>query len=212
VDFRAVYRDLDPAVRARFAERGVMNIRNYEGPGGGSRLDLWKLKRWDEMFATTDRAVVEARCRENGLDFHWGSRGRLRLTNVQPAAKPHPVTGEPTWFNHAQVFHLSSVPAEYRRIAARQRPLPHAALATIAGAAVHLRAALEGPMDHAMQCAYGDGTPIPDADMDRVRDAIWRNMVFFPWRRGDVLVLDNDAVAHGRMPYRGPRTVAVAWA
>ncbi len=212
VDFRAVYRDLDPEVRARFAEKGVMNIRNYDGPQGGSAFDLWKLKRWDEVFSTTDRAAVEARCRDNGFDFAWGPRGRLRLTNVQPAQRPHPVTGEPTWFNHAQVFHLSAVPDEYRRIAERQRPLPHAALAAVAGAAVRLRGALQGPMDQAMHCTFGDGTPIPDGDMDKVRDAIWKNMVFFPWRKGDVLVVDNDAVAHGRMPYRGPRTVAVAWA
>ena len=59
---------------------------------------------------------------------------------------------------------------------------------------------------------FGDGTPIPDEDMDQVREAIWKNMVFFKWRRGDVLIIDNDAVAHGRMPYRGPRAVAVCWA
>ena len=48
--------------------------------------------------------------------------------------------------------------------------------------------------------------------MDRVRDAICKNMVFLKWRKGDVLVIDNDSVSHGRMPYQGPRTVAVAWA
>jgi alpha-ketoglutarate-dependent taurine dioxygenase len=57
-DFRAVWRDLDPAVRARFEERGVRYVRNYAGPEGGPKLDPWKLKRWDEMFQTTDRAVV----------------------------------------------------------------------------------------------------------------------------------------------------------
>jgi hypothetical protein len=116
------------------------------------------------------------------------------------------------WFNHTQVFHLSAVPAEYRRIARRQRTLAHRGLAAVAAAAVRLRAAFQDPMDQAMHCTFGDGTPIPDEDMDQVRDAIWKNMVCFPWRRGDVLVIDNDAVAHGRMPYRGPRTVAVAWA
>ena len=29
---------------------------------------------------------------------------------------------------------------------------------------------------------------------------------------GDVVAIDNFAVSHGRLPYRGPRNVAVAWA
>jgi hypothetical protein len=211
VDFRKVVKDLDPAVLDRFARLGVRNIRNYDGPGGGNKLDLWKLKRWDEMFRTTDRAEVEAKCRENGLDPTWGPNGRLRLTNVQPAIKMHPVTGEAVWFNHSQVFHLSAVPAEYRRIAARMGAVPYAGLALVAEAAVRLKAR-QGAEEQAMHCTYGDGSPIPDSDMDAVRDAIWKNMVFFKWRKGDVLIIDNEAVAHGRMPYDGPRTVAVCWA
>ena len=34
----------------------------------------------------------------------------------------------------------------------------------------------------------------------------------FPWRRGDVLAIDNFAVSHGRLPDSGPREIAVAWA
>jgi alpha-ketoglutarate-dependent taurine dioxygenase len=48
--------------------------------------------------------------------------------------------------------------------------------------------------------------------MELVRDAIWDNMVFIRWRAGDVVAIDNFAVAHGRMPYEGPRKVAVCWA
>ena len=212
VDFRKVYQDLDPEVRARFVARGVRNIRTYCGPEGGSRFDLWKLKRWDEMFRTTDRAAVEARCRENGFDFTWLPAGRLRLTNVQPAARPHPATGDPVWFNHAQVFHLSTAPAEYRRILRRQDRLDLRLLAGFASVMVFLKRRLTADEDQAMHCTYGDGTPIEDRDMEAVRDAIWQNLVTFRWREGDVLLLDNFAVSHGRMPYRGPRSVAVAWA
>jgi TfdA family taurine catabolism dioxygenase TauD len=66
--------------------------------------------------------------------------------------------------------------------------------------------------DQARHCTYGDGTPIPDRDMERVRDAIWRHMRFFRWRAGDVLLIDNYVAAHGRMPYHGPRQVLVCWA
>ena len=210
-DFRAVLRDLDPSVRRRFEAKGVRNVRNYAGPDGGAGLDLWKLKRWDEMFHTTDRAEVERIARESGFEPTWRPGGNLRLVNVQPATKKHPTTGEAVWFNHAQVFHLSAVPAEYRRIAERQGQVRYGALARVASALVRVKALTTAEDDHAMHCTYGDGTAISDADMDAVRDAIWKNMVFFKWRRGDVLVLDNDSVSHGRMPYQGPRSVAVAW-
>ena len=212
VDVRRVWQSLDPAVRARFEEKGVRNIRNYDGPGGGSRFDLWKLKRWDEMFRTTDRAEVEAICRAHGFSYTWRSGGRLRLVNTQPAFRRHPVTGEVAWFNHSQVFHLSSVAGEYRRIARRTGEARYRALAEVARAAVALRRRAIADEDQAMHCTYGDGAPIPDEDMERVRDAIWQNLVAFRWQRGDVVAIDNYAVAHGRMPYRGPRTVAVCWA
>jgi pimeloyl-ACP methyl ester carboxylesterase/alpha-ketoglutarate-dependent taurine dioxygenase len=211
-DFRRVYRDLPEDVRARFEAKGIRNVRNYSGPENRRRFDPWKLKRWDEMFHTTDRDVVARACEENGFDLTWKPDGGLRLVNVQPAVKKHPVTGEPVWFNHAQVFHLSAVPAEYRRIATRQGQLRHAVLAGVAGAAVRIRRRTTADEEQAMHCTHGDGTPIAEADMDALRDAIWKNMVFFKWRLGDVLVIDNDAVSHGRMPYAGPRQIAVAWA
>ena len=49
-------------------------------------------------------------------------------------------------------------------------------------------------------------------DVEAVLDAVWRNLVVFPWRRGDVVAIDNFAVAHGRLPYDGPRAIAVCWA
>ena len=63
-----------------------------------------------------------------------------------------------------------------------------------------------------MHCTRADGSEIPDEDVARVREAIARRMVVFSWRRGDVLAIDNYAVSHGRLPYTGPREIAVAWA
>ena len=63
-----------------------------------------------------------------------------------------------------------------------------------------------------MHCTYADGTEIPTEDLDHVRNVIWRNMETVPWRTGDIVAIDNWAVAHGRLPFRGPRHVLVAWA
>jgi hypothetical protein len=63
-----------------------------------------------------------------------------------------------------------------------------------------------------MECTYLDGREIPDAELDHVREVVWRNLVIEPWQRGDVVAIDNHGTSHGRLPYRGPRTVAVCWA
>ena len=45
--------------------------------------------------------------------------------------------------------------------------------------------------------------------MDEISAHYWRNSVSFPWRQGDILMLDNMLVAHARNPYVGPRKIVV---
>src|SRR5262249_47511448 len=153
-----------------------------------------------------DRKAVEQSCRENNFDFTWKSKGRLMLVNTQPAMMTHPVTGEKVWFNHSQVFHLSAAPAEYRRIARRQPDFRYKFLSVFSKLVVFLKRNLIKDEDQALHCTYADGSRIEDADLDHVRDAIWKNMVFFKWEKGDVTAIDNFSIGHGRMPYKGPRT------
>jgi hypothetical protein len=35
--------------------------------------------------------------------------------------------------------------------------------------------------------------------------------VIFPWRKNDVLAIDNFSTSHGRLPYEGPREILVCW-
>jgi alpha-ketoglutarate-dependent taurine dioxygenase len=214
VDGRLIAKDLDPAVLARFVSGGIRIIRNYAGPESprAAALDPWKLKRWDEMFATRDRARVEQICDEQGFTPTWRPEGRLRLVSEHDALRPHPETGEPVWFNHVQVFHLRSAGAELRRVFQRRGDPRDGALALAISAAARLRQRVQPAEDLPLHCTYRDGREIPDADLEHLRDVIWRNMVIEPWQRGDVVAVDNASVAHGRLPYRGPRKVVVAWA
>lgn len=210
-DFRRVLRDIDPELVKRWEEKGLRIVRNYSGPEGGGRLDLWKLKRWDEMFQTTDPAAVEAKCRAEGFEPIWTAGGGLRLVSTQPVTRTHPVTGERVWHNHANTFHLSQAAGEYARIHALRPTWKHWGLWQLARALEALQR--RKPADQlAMQCTHADGSEIPRADLEAVRDAIWKHLVIVPWRRGDVVAIDNYSVSHGRLPYAGPREVAVCWA
>lgn len=209
-DLRAVWRDLDPAVRGRFAERGLTIVRNYAGRAGGDR---WQLKPWPEIFGTTDRQQVEATCAREGFVATWGSDERLTLTSRQPAMRPHPDTGEQAWLNHSQVFHLVAAAEELRRIA-RWRPSPRALATWLYAETMAWRRGNPdlAHTDAPMHCTWGDGSPIARADLAHVLDVIWRHLVVIPWQTGDMVAVDNRIVSHGRLPYRGPRVIAVAFA
>ncbi|HMG49958.1 MAG TPA: TauD/TfdA family dioxygenase [Inquilinus sp.] len=104
-DSRAIYRDMPEALRDRFADKGLMYVRNY-----GNGLDV----SWQQVFDTESRDVVEAYCRRHGIDCEWKEDGELRTRQVCQGAMAHPVTGEMVWFNQAHLFHVSNLEPEVR--------------------------------------------------------------------------------------------------
>ena len=55
-----------------------------------------------------------------------------------------------------------------------------------------------GPMKVGFHTSFGDGTEIPDRYMSHVHDVIWKNLVFNRWKKGDILMIDNFRISHGR--------------
>jgi hypothetical protein len=70
--------------------------------------------------------------------------------------------------------------------------------------------ALFGEENLAYNTYYGDGTPIDDSIIAEIREAYRQETILFPWQHGDLLMLDNMLVAHGRSPFVGPRKILVA--
>jgi hypothetical protein len=63
--------------------------------------------------------------------------------------------------------------------------------------------------DQPYSFTWGDGSPFTAADKAEWGAANERAIQRCQWRARDVLVLDNVRVMHGRLPYAGPRTMAV---
>jgi alpha-ketoglutarate-dependent taurine dioxygenase len=143
---------------------------------------------WQEVYQTEDRKEVEEYCHANRIELEWLEDGRLRTRQIRPAVRRHPVTGDKLWFNHGAFFHISS-----------QEPTVREELLTSYG---------EENLPYATY--FGDGRRIPDAAVANIRDAYEQAKIVFPWKRGDVLLLDNMTVAHGREPYSGARQIVVA--
>jgi alpha-ketoglutarate-dependent taurine dioxygenase len=144
---------------------------------------------WHEVFQTTERDEVEEHCRRAEIVCEWKGGDRLCTRQVRPAVRTHPKSGEWVWFNHALFFHVSSLDAETRD--------------AFAGLSAD-----ELPFN----TLFGDGTSIDVSLMEEIREAYKQATVSFAWQMGDVLMLDNMLVAHGREPFVGPRKVVVAMA
>jgi alpha-ketoglutarate-dependent taurine dioxygenase len=61
-----------------------------------------------------------------------------------------------------------------------------------------------------MAAYYGDGGRIDNATLASVREVLRAQRRTFRWQQGDLLVVDNVLVAHGRLPFDGLRRILVA--
>lgn len=144
--------------------------------------------QWQEAFGTTDRTEVENYCQQAGISFEWRDETRLRTTQVRPAIMRHPLTQELIWFNHVAFYHISSL-----------RPALRTALLS-----------QFAERDLPFNTYYGDGSPIEESVIEEIRQAYQQETTEFAWQAGDLLLLDNMLVAHGRRPFAGPRRILVA--
>jgi alpha-ketoglutarate-dependent taurine dioxygenase len=145
---------------------------------------------WQNFFRTTDRVAVEAYCRRNSIDFSWRDDGGLRTRQFCQAIARHPKSNEEIFFNQVQLHHMSSLSPTIREAVMasfREEDLPR-------------------------NVYYRDGSPIEESVMEEVNRVYWEAAVSFPWREGDLLMLDNMLIAHARKPYVGQRKIVVAMA
>lgn len=210
-DFRAVYKALDQEVRDAFERKGIRHIRNYNPPGRKFDVDLSKLKTWDKVYGTADPVEVCRKCRNEGQIFELRNDKSLKLVNQGPAIREHPLSGEKVWFNHAQVFHPTGPVVEAAKIARRQGGIRQWSISLFLSGFHKLTTPFLRDEWRGTQVTFGDGSSIPIRYIRHLQDVIWSQMVFFPWRKGDMLMVDNFSVAHGRMPFRGNREILVAW-
>ncbi|MFE3249563.1 TauD/TfdA family dioxygenase [Streptomyces sp. NPDC059209] len=180
VDTSLWYRSLDPVVREAFAD-GLRYTQNLHGGRGFG-------KSWQETFETEDRDEVDRYLGSAGTDWEWKAGGGLRVTQVRPAVVEDPATGSTLWFNQADQWHPAALGDEAG--AALLRTLPQT--------------------DLPQSVTFADGSPIPAEYVLQIRDRGLACAIDVDWRTGDLLLIDNVRVAHGRRPFTGSRRVLVA--
>jgi alpha-ketoglutarate-dependent taurine dioxygenase len=142
---------------------------------------------WQKVFGAGTRNEVESYCRSNSMECLWGENDSLKVSYVRDAVRTHPLTGEEIWFNHGLFFNPISIEASLREMLLESFSVDELPYNTY----------------------YGDGAPVEPGVLEEIREAYRQETCYFDWRKGDVLLLDNMLVAHGRKPFKGPRRVLV---
>lgn len=195
-DSRRILAEVPEPIRREFVARGVRYQRHYYGRFWFPLLRLinrfLRLHRpWQEALGVRTRAEAAARCSELGLSLRWLWDGSASVACSLPALDRHPDTGEEVWFNQSTLQLITPRIYGWPRFLGFRLMYPLAVL-------------------RPFHATFGDGGRIPLAKLYRVMEATDRVTVRFPWQAGDLVWVDNFLVAHGRMPYKGPRRIMVA--
>lgn len=181
-DSREIFRIMDPDLVDEIKRKKITYVRNlHQGQGLGPS--------WQDTFETKDRGTAEKYCRDRGIDFRWTSAG-MKLLQTQPGVIQHPVTNEWVWFNQIDQFHPSHLGKEIYQM-----------MMTLCGGS-------EAELPTFVK--FGDNTTIGSDLVAEIRSTIERTVVANPWHAGDLLMVDNVLVAHGRRPFTGKRQVIVS--
>ena len=154
-------------------------------------------KSWQEALGTGDHQEAALIAQERGWELTWKDDDSLVILQ-EPARffRTHLIHGE-LWCTQAMLIN----PVTYRRDAVRDGRLSHVEKLD------QVRA--EAP-DTINQMFLENGNSIPDTDVECWYDLILEMETHFALEQGEVIILDNMLVAHGRGAFEGPREMFAA--
>lgn len=180
-DGREVLKRIDPYVVDKIKAEGVIYYRNLHGGEGMG-------PSWQDTFETKSEQAAEEFCKNSRMDYEWKSDGSIRLIQKRKGIIEHPVTGEEVWFNQMDQFHPIHMGEEI-----------YSVLMT-----------MYEPDELPTYVTYGDGTPVAKETIDDIKKVFDEVSVARPWQNGDLVLVDNVLVSHGRRPFTGERQILVA--
>ncbi|MFE6636044.1 TauD/TfdA family dioxygenase [Streptomyces tendae] len=141
-----------------------------------------------QSFGTDDHGAVEAYCRDNAVDCAWQPDGSLHTRQHRAAVLRHPVSGQRCWFNQIAFLNEWTMAPDVREFLVDEY----------------------GPDGLPFNSRYGNGDPVPPDVVEHINKVYEAHSVRRPLHTGDLTLVDNLRVAHGREAYEGPREVVVA--
>jgi len=141
------------------------------------KSDNGGLYSWEKTFYTEDKEKVVQTLSDLGYSCQWLEDGSLRYWYEMSAVRKHRESGNMIWCNQASACHGSyylHLPGEQLYLSEDLAP---------------------------SHTAHLDGTHISTKQLGEMRRVQWEQSRAVRWEEGDLLVLDNLSVAHGRMGF-----------
>ncbi|MBQ4859998.1 TauD/TfdA family dioxygenase [Pseudoalteromonas sp. MMG007] len=179
-DVHQVYNLINTEIIDEFKKRNGWKLVRNFGRGFGPTIK--------NGFGTEDIDLIRRDALERDIEIEIIDDRIVRTTQTVDAVKRHPVSGIPLWVNHIAFWHKSSFEPEQLKLMS------------------DILSADEFPYN----TLFGDGTVIPDDYIANIRAAYSEAEFMFDWVKGDILIVDNYRIAHGRKPYTGKRKVLVS--
>ncbi|MBC2656558.1 TauD/TfdA family dioxygenase [Pseudomonas sp. MSSRFD41] len=194
-DMRKVLQRVDPTTLEHLTERGL-KLRRTLPCEARVQLKPGVKKSWQETFATSSAAQVEALCRSRGWDFEWNGADLVLWQDCISPLRQHPLKAEDIWCNQAHFWGPAAM-LEWARIDGREQDVRE------------LLEARERSPELLEAMCYGDGEPLPDdliLELFHLVRSLERDIDL---AQGDILLLDNLQFAHGRRAFSGNRQINV---
>jgi alpha-ketoglutarate-dependent taurine dioxygenase len=166
------------------AEKGILSKVTYkvekQYAGGSTMKQAFGKDIEDGDDEATRRAKVEQQILRYGRGEHttweWTDDGQtLVVSHRLPAIRTQPGTNLPTLFTGLAAYYKNFLDPARKNQSAR----------------------------NIARQFYGDGTPIPEAHLEKLAEITEEIRVLHKWQQGDVLVYDNVISQHGRQPWEG---------
>jgi len=185
------FMDLLPVdLREKLVQHRVRVIRNFAPRGNTARavvVDHPEKIGWDDAFFTQSEAQVDAHCLALGIQSIWNDDGSLTLIEEMDAVTPHPITGKLFYRNNLHTNENWNTPET-----------------------AAMTAEIRGGQKYPSGIFLEDGSTLTPEEVSKIKQIWARIELAWRWRNGDIMILDNLQVAHGRNPFSGPREVLVA--
>jgi len=169
-----ILKKLPDSLVAEYKKKGLSYIVNSPSKGKGPGVP------WQTMYETTSKAEVDACCNEMNIQTRWNADGSLTTFRNAPSTRKHPQTGREIWFNHSHLFHPTDLPVKtqeaLKRIHKTRDRFPKYSM-------------------------FANGEEIPSKHLDKIRETQKECSMSWDWHKGDLLLLDNFVLCHGRTAY-----------
>lgn len=188
-DLRKVDKSIPRSLRDKVCEKQILYNRHLKSYTKMRRFlagffPMFATSSWQFVFKTEDKKQVELFCKKNQMNFTWNQDNSLSISNLLP--------GEHSgiWFNCIHFFQL--------------HPKIWGYILTVITKLFSNIFKFRIPI-----ATLGDGSLLTDEEISQIILAYKKNEVKLKWRKGDLLIINNNIISHGRNWYIGQREIMV---